>query len=227
MAPFNNINRDGLSDDDLQYIVNPFLGHATASDWKNRYMAFFNKYRGDIVPADPDKDIELWTGECNTGDWENYRIFGADMFRDAKAGDYISVRVSEVSDGAQLILNDNSWSQMVDSEIINLKSPGTVDIPITANMLAKLQSGGLIVKGKGFTFTAVSIKRNHTITIVEDPQHSEYQVSICGNSVSSDYRFSIYDISGRVIGIDVDYIELLTGIYIISTSQGKQKIVIK
>ena len=42
IAPYNLLVN--VNEDDKQYIINPFLGHATPSDWSTKYMTFFEKY---------------------------------------------------------------------------------------------------------------------------------------------------------------------------------------
>lgn len=49
VAPFNLLIN--VKSEDKQYIINPFLGHATASDWGTKYLEFFKKYTNDNAPA--------------------------------------------------------------------------------------------------------------------------------------------------------------------------------
>lgn len=168
VAPFNNVPRGKVGEDDLKYVVNPFLGHGTAADWKSRYMEFFNSYRNDLIPTDPDEDLNLWKGECVTGNWEGYQVIGADLFASVKAGDYLTVEVSEAGDGACLMLNNGSWSNLVDADSKVPAAGETVEFLITPDMLAELKNGGVVVKGCNMTFVSVDIKRGTEIT-PEDP----------------------------------------------------------
>ena len=168
VAPFNNISREKVGDENLKYVVNPFLGHGTAGDWKSRYMAFFNSYRNDLTPVDPNADLNLWKGECATGNWEGYRIIGADMFESVKAGDYLTVTVSETGEAPCLMLNNGSWSNLVDADAKIPSAGETVEFLITPDMLAELKSGGVVVKGCNFTFVSVDIRRGEEIK-PEDP----------------------------------------------------------
>ena len=49
VAPFNLLIN--VKSEDKKYIINPFLGHATASDWGTKYLEFFKKYTNDNAPA--------------------------------------------------------------------------------------------------------------------------------------------------------------------------------
>ena len=49
LAPFNLL--DKVKAEDKVYIINPFLGHATPSDWGKKYMAFFEKYYTKDTPT--------------------------------------------------------------------------------------------------------------------------------------------------------------------------------
>ncbi len=49
LAPFNLL--DKVKAEDKVYIINPFLGHATPSDWGKKYMAFFEKYYSNDTPT--------------------------------------------------------------------------------------------------------------------------------------------------------------------------------
>lgn len=169
VAPFNNIARSKVNGDNLRYEVNPFLGHGTASDWKTKYMRFFNELRTDIAPVDPTADLNLWKGECATGAWTGYQILDASLFESVKAGDFISVSVSEVGDNPQVMLNNGSWAALVDADVKVPEADSTVSFLITNDMLAELKSGGLVVKGCNYTFVSVDIKRGQSIE-PDDPK---------------------------------------------------------
>lgn len=49
IAPFNLLNHVAAAD--KAYIINPFLGHGTASNWGNVYMDFFKRYINDNPPT--------------------------------------------------------------------------------------------------------------------------------------------------------------------------------
>lgn len=49
VAPFNLLKN--VNDADKEYIINPFLGHSTASDWGIKYMDFFKKYINNNPPT--------------------------------------------------------------------------------------------------------------------------------------------------------------------------------
>ena len=168
VAPFNNIPREKVGEENLRYIVNPFSGHGTAGDWKTQYMAFFTSYRTDLGTTDPNEDINLWKGECVTGNWESYQILGADLFSTVKAGDFLEITVSETGDNPVLMLNNGSWGTLVDADTKVPAAGDIVSFPITPNMLAELKNGGVVVKGCNLTFVSVDIKRGTEIK-PEDP----------------------------------------------------------
>ena len=49
VAPFNLLK--SVDEADKEYIINPFLGHGTASDWGTKYMDFFKRYINDNPPT--------------------------------------------------------------------------------------------------------------------------------------------------------------------------------
>ena len=49
VAPFNLLVN--VKSEDKKYVINPFLGHATASDWGNVYLEFFKKYTNNNAPV--------------------------------------------------------------------------------------------------------------------------------------------------------------------------------
>lgn len=162
VAPFNNIDRSALNDDDLQYVVNPFLGHGTAADWKSRYMAFFEKYRTDIEPFDPSTPvIEVWTGSeainWNSGDVNNYVSIPASQFKNATAGSVLRMCLTDLAMGAQGHVCQGTWADLSDAEAYLPLSGGSFSFEITEDMLSQLKSGGLIVTGVGYTLTCVEI----------------------------------------------------------------------
>lgn len=168
VAPFNNVPRSKVSDENLRYVVNPFLGHGTASEWKADYMRFFNEFRTDLAPVDPLADINLWSGECVTGNWEGYQVIDASQFATVKAGDYIAVSVSEVGVSPCLMLNNGAWAALVDADAVVPQAPGEVRFLITHDMLAELKTGGLVVKGCNLTFVSVDIRRGEEL-VPDDP----------------------------------------------------------
>ena len=49
VAPFNLLIN--VKSEDKRYVINPFLGHGTASDWGTTYLEFFKKYISEDAPA--------------------------------------------------------------------------------------------------------------------------------------------------------------------------------
>lgn len=162
VAPFNNIDRASFADDDLQYVVNPFLGHATAADWKSRYMAFFEKYRTDVEPFDPSTPvIEAWSGSeainWNSGDANNYVTVQSSQFKNAAVGSVLRMCLTDLGLGAQGHVCQGSWSDLADAKEFLPLSGGSFSFKITEAMLAQLKSNGLVVTGIGYTLTKVEI----------------------------------------------------------------------
>ena len=162
VAPFNNIDRSGLTDDDLQYVVNPFLGHGTASDWKSRYMAFFEKYRTDIEPFDPTTPVIVaWEGSepiCwNQGPENNYVSVPATQFRNVTAGSRLRICLTDLALGAQGHVCQGNWSDLPDAAEYIPLTGGSYEYEITEAMLGRLQANGLVVTGIGYTLTRVEI----------------------------------------------------------------------
>lgn len=162
VAPLNNVNRDGLDDDDLQYVVNSFLGHGTAADWKSRYMTFFDKYRTDLDPVDPSAPVtEVWSGsetiDWNAGETNNWVSIPASQFRNAEAGCILRMCFSGLSMGAQGHVCRGNWSDLADAAEYLQLTGSSFSFEITEPMLAQLKADGLIVTGVGYTLETVEI----------------------------------------------------------------------
>lgn len=184
VAPFNNITK--VADEDLQYVVNPFLGHGTASDWKNRYMKFFNRYRTDIEPVDPHVAVRtIWKGS-KVIDWNNggYLSVSATDFEYVEAGQTLRFIYTDLQAGAQSHLNlgwDNSGKEIAcegASGFLPLTS-ASFSYEVTSGMIEGIGSHGLNVTGVGFCLTEIqavdySLLPDVTATVnSEDIKHFE------------------------------------------------------
>ena len=99
----------------------------------------------------------IWAGEKDFGDsWSAWEQIAASKFANAVEGQLLRFRFKDLRAGAQLKVGHSDWEVMDDTEIVNL-SGRYQDFTITATMLAKLQEGGTIISGLGFTLTEVQL----------------------------------------------------------------------
>lgn len=99
----------------------------------------------------------IWTGEKDFGDsWSAWEQIAASKFANAVVGQLLRFRFKDLRAGAQLKVGRSDWEVMDDTEIVNL-SGRYQDFTITDKMLAKLQEGGTIISGLGFTLTEVQL----------------------------------------------------------------------
>lgn len=101
----------------------------------------------------------LWTGTQEMGNWEKYVSIASSYFQDAEVGNVLSVYVSETGpETAQMMLDDGSWNTMPGTNGKDFDSaPCEIRWEITAEMLTKLKSLGVIVKGKYYTATSIDL----------------------------------------------------------------------
>ena len=100
----------------------------------------------------------IWTGSQDMGSWAGYIQLAADKFTSAKVGDVIHVKASVLAD-AQGSFKNGSWSEIA-AGTDYFTITGDFDLTITDAILTSLQSGGLIVSGKNYTATEVTIVHN-------------------------------------------------------------------
>ena len=79
IAPYNLLQNAEKADN--RYIINPFLGHATAGDWTQTYMDFFEKYVGTQIPTGIN---EVTTDAQSAADGQAYNIAGMRVGDDYK-----------------------------------------------------------------------------------------------------------------------------------------------
>jgi hypothetical protein len=101
----------------------------------------------------------IWTGVQDMGDWSGYiQLTDVSLFSAVKVGDIIKVTVdpSSVQSDAQASLKNGSWSEIAPgTEYFDITGDFTLEV--TSEILTALQSGGLIVGGKNYIATQVSI----------------------------------------------------------------------
>lgn len=103
----------------------------------------------------------LWTGtqEMDAA-WSNWISIVSSNFKDAEVGNMLSVYVSQTSaSSAQVMLNTGGWKTMPGAESGQTvgSAPCEIKWEITAEMLAELKSGGVIVKGASYTATSIDL----------------------------------------------------------------------
>jgi len=102
----------------------------------------------------------LWSGSTTMpSDWSGSLQLTDDAaihnFALAKANDIIRVTIKDVASDAQGSLKGSDWGQIADGYEYFPISKSSYDMTITDDILAKLQSGGLIISGQGYTVTGV------------------------------------------------------------------------
>ena len=91
------------------------------------------------------------------GDWKGTVSIPASAFATATVGQVITVVTSDLESGAQGSFKDNDWVAIADgTEYFDIS--GDFTLTITADILAKLKSGGLKVQGKFYSVVKVTIK---------------------------------------------------------------------
>lgn len=104
----------------------------------------------------------LWRGTETMGsDWKKYLVIEASKFTQVEEGNILSISITEVASPdvyPQLLLNNSSWLIMDGTSSYPLSMEMTeVNIKITNDMISELKSGGVIIKGIGYTVTSVDI----------------------------------------------------------------------
>lgn len=79
IAPYNLL--DNVEKADNRYIINPFLGHSTPSDWTQTYMDFFENYVGKEIPP---TGINSPAADKSQADGPAYNIAGMRVGDDYK-----------------------------------------------------------------------------------------------------------------------------------------------
>ncbi|MDE6452611.1 MAG: hypothetical protein K2L27_00240 [Muribaculaceae bacterium] len=116
---------------------------------------------------EPGDDTTVWTGSVDTGEWKNDVTVDAPKFRNAKAGDFITISLS-VNDGADygnIELDDQNYVKLaMDGTSAGLDSygcvqPGTSELTyvIANGDIDLLKANGLRVKGANITITKVVV----------------------------------------------------------------------
>ena len=178
IAPYNLLVN--VPADQKEWSINPFLGHATPSDWNQRYMGFFSKYVKITDPTDTQVVTTVWKGE-KVIDWSGtiangWQTVPATAFANAKAGMKLRLNFTDLAIGAQGHISNGSWGDMPDGTAFVPLTASYWEYDITDNMLASLKSGGCIVTGIGFSLTSIDLINTSLI--------SEISCSVTDESVT-------------------------------------------
>ena len=161
MAPYNNLTQ--VAEADKKYVIAPRLRHATPSNWSALCSEWWNKYSVGQSSGKVEKRTNLYTGETVCADdWSaGWQKFAASYFSNCKAGDKVVVTVSEVSPtcaNPMVYLQDGKWSNFNPNMSSAVSEPGEVVFTLTNDIINTIMdTGALIVKGCGYTFTSVDL----------------------------------------------------------------------
>ena len=172
MAPYNN-----LKVTDKQYVVNSACKHEVPASWYNDCLAFFKKHLTDKNEY-VDVTINIWKGHLKIDSWSSYQQLDAAKFAMARVGDKLSLSLNSLNgEEHQLFLQNGNWKTLagVDEKYTITAVPYTLNITISEDMLAELQSKGLIIKGIGYSLASVDL--NHRV--VKSPSENK------GNAVTN------------------------------------------
>lgn len=113
----------------------------------------------ELVEGDGgDYSHAVWIGECVIGNWDGWQQIDKSAFANASVGQMLRIKFKNLGAGAYLSLRNpaDGWPDLTDAAATNI-SGNYHQYAITANMLAELQTNGLVVAGVNFTCTAVEL----------------------------------------------------------------------
>ena len=147
-APYNN-----LKVTDKQYVVNSECKHEVPTSWYNDCLTFFKKHLTDKNEY-VDVTINVWKGNLKMDSWSCYQQIDAAKFALARVGDKLSLTLNGLNGKEHLLfLQNGNWKTLagVDEKYTITEAPYTFKTTITEEMLAELQTKGLIIKGIGYS----------------------------------------------------------------------------
>ena len=121
------------------------------------------------LEAKTEKKATLWSGETECADdWSaGFVVLPLADLGDIASGDELRVSVSAISatcDWPTVCLQNYSWADFTPSQYYSLSgqtAPCSATYAVTAELLGEIKStGGLVVKGCGFTMTEISLYGN-------------------------------------------------------------------
>ena len=100
----------------------------------------------------------VWIGETAI-DWNNgaYATIDKSSFAAAKVGELLRIKFTGLGSGAQDHISTGDWQDMPDATDYIALSGKYYEFTITAAMLDKLQTGGMVVTGVGYTLTCIEV----------------------------------------------------------------------
>lgn len=111
----------------------------------------------------------VWSGEYSFPAEEGWAEVSADKFSNLELGDYLVVRVKELTDeGAQInMAGRNPWTVVPGTNWSDAKVGDNSYVINDADVLASIKAGGLGIQGKYYTFTNVYIAKPIIIRITD------------------------------------------------------------
>ena len=103
--------------------------------------------------VDTDVAVNLYTGELVLGNWEGYEQISVTA---VEVGDVIRVTVTDAEEGAQVAIQNTSWSAIPGFGEAADVTGDTVDFEVTEENV-DIVAGGIIVKGQKATVTSVDL----------------------------------------------------------------------
>lgn len=153
-APYNN-----LKVTDKQYVVNSECKHEVPTSWYNDCLTFFKKHLTDKNEY-VDVTINIWKGNLKIDSWSCYQQIDAAKFALARVGDKLSLTLNGLNGKEHLLfLQNGNWKTLagVNEKYTITEVPYTFKTTITEEMLAELQTKGLIIKGIGYSLSRVDL----------------------------------------------------------------------
>lgn len=118
-------------------------------------------YSGDAT------SVQVWpSGTVMASNWStSLQLTDAGLFSGVKANDVIKVVTSDVLAGAQGSIKNSSWGEIAAGyEYFDIS--GDYEMKVTAEILAELQSGGMIISGHDYTvMEVILVSGSNTTTL--------------------------------------------------------------
>ncbi|HIT14774.1 MAG TPA: acetylxylan esterase [Candidatus Avimuribaculum pullicola] len=113
----------------------------------------------DIVAGNGGAGYEnsVWIGNTVIDSWDVFQQISPSTFAKAQEGFLLRMKIDNLQAGAQGGICTTSWTDMPDAAGFTQLSSNYFEYTITSAMLAELQSGGVIVRGIGYTLTAIDL----------------------------------------------------------------------
>ena len=148
---------------------------------------------GTLLTKDNNNNDVTYPYALNENDWDKYVTFNKSYFSNAKAGDVITVLVSNIKSGAKYLLQTNHES-FTDNEgaAKDLTNETILQYTLTNSSALLLRDIELMVKGQGYTIEKVYLKSLGT----EEPTISDISLD---KFEKLDWKNSLYLYAGSTI----------------------------